>query len=87
MKQDRFLLIILIFILLLTATAVGVYLFRQGEQTYLADTTPENIVRNYVLALQKQDYQRAYSYLQKKEAIKNFKKLLSKVSISSKSTG
>lgn len=72
MKQDRFLLIILIFILLLTVTAVGVYLFRQGKQTYLADTTPENIVKNYVLALQNQDYQRAYSYLLETENTPTF---------------
>ena len=67
MKQDRFLLFILVFIALLAGTAVGVYFIRQGEQSYLPDTTPENVARNYVLALQNNEYQRAYSYIQGQE--------------------
>ena len=67
MKQDRFLLVILIFIALLAGAAVGTYFIRQGEQGYLPDTTPENVAQNYVLALQNKEYERAYSYLQKQE--------------------
>jgi len=72
MKQDRFLLFILVFIVLLVATAVGVYFIRQGEQIYLPDTTPENVIQNYVLALQNSEYQRAYSYLQQNENTPTF---------------
>ena len=74
MKQDRFLLFILIFIALLVGTAVGVYFIRQGEQGYLPDTKPENVVQNYVLALQNREYQKAYSYLQKQENTPTFSK-------------
>ena len=72
MKQDRFLIFILVFIALLAGTAVGVYFIRQGEQSYLPDTTPENVVWNYVLALQNEEYQRAYAYLQRQEKTPTF---------------
>lgn len=72
MKNDRFLFIIILFIILLVGASVGVYLFRQGKQDYSPDTTPENILHNYVLAIQNQDYQRAYSYLQKTEDTPTF---------------
>ena len=63
MKQDRFLVGILIFIGVLVVAALALFFFRQGNQVYVADDTPDNIVRNYALALQKQDYPRAYTYL------------------------
>lgn len=34
-----------------------------NSQTYGAEDTPEGVVRNYVLALQQQDYDRAYTYI------------------------
>lgn len=64
MKQDRFLVGILIFIGLLVVLALALFFIRQDNQVFVADNSPENIVRNYALAVQKQDYQRAYSYLQ-----------------------
>lgn len=67
MKQDRFLLAILLFILLLAASAVGVYFVRQEKAEYLPETIPENVAHNYVLALQKKEYQKAYSYLQQQD--------------------
>ncbi len=64
MKQDRFLLGILIFIGVLVVAALALFFLRQDSQVYVADDSPDNIVRNFALALQKQDYQRAYSYLE-----------------------
>ena len=67
MKQDRFLLGILVFIGLLVIAALALFFIRQDAQVYVPDDTPAGVVRNYALALQKQDYQRAYSYLADKE--------------------
>lgn len=72
MKQDRFLLAILVFIALLVASAVGVYFLRPGEQGYLPGTTPENVAQNYVLAIQNKEYKKAYSYLQEQENTPSF---------------
>ncbi len=64
MKQDRFLLVILIVIALLTAAALAVFFLRQDAgQEYGSEETPEGVVRNYLLALQKGDIERAYGYL------------------------
>ncbi|MEN6409623.1 MAG: hypothetical protein ABFD44_07930 [Anaerolineaceae bacterium] len=64
MKSDRFLLFLLIGIAALVLVAVGLFLARSGaQQTYGEETTPEGVLRNYMIAVQKQDYQRAYSYL------------------------
>ncbi len=63
MARDRFLLIILLVIVALAALAVGLFFLRQGQQDYVSDDTPQGVVRNYVLALEKKDFQRAYGYL------------------------
>ena len=63
MKQDRFLVGILIFIGLLVVAALALFFIRKDTQVYAADDTPDHIVPNYVLAVQKQDFQRAYNYL------------------------
>jgi hypothetical protein len=63
MKQDRFLVGILIFIGVLVIAALALFFIRQDTQVYGADDTPEGVIRNYALALQKQDFQRAYSEL------------------------
>ncbi|MCX6034697.1 MAG: hypothetical protein NTV38_06945, partial [Chloroflexi bacterium] len=67
MKQDRFLLGILIFIGLLVVAALALFFIRQDTQVYVADDTPEGVIRNYALALQKQDFLRAYNYLADKD--------------------
>lgn len=63
MKQDRFLTGILIGIAVLIGLALIVFFTRKDTQTYVAEDTPEGVVRNYVLAVMKKDYQKAYGYL------------------------
>ena len=64
MRQDRFLTGILIFIAVLVVAAVALFFFRQrGELSYGPEDTPEGTVHNYVVALVKRDYSRAYGYL------------------------
>ncbi|MFN8384560.1 MAG: hypothetical protein U0V02_21675 [Anaerolineales bacterium] len=63
MKQDKFLTGILIGIGVLILLALGLFFVRQDKREYVADTTPEGVVHNYVLAILDKDYQKAYSYL------------------------
>ena len=63
MKQDRFLMGILIFIGVLVVAALALFFIRKDSQAYGAEDTPDGVIRNYALALQKQDFTRAYSYL------------------------
>lgn len=63
MKQDRFLLGILIGIGVLIVAALVVFLTGQKQATYVPDDTPDGVVHNYVLAVLNKDYPRAYAYL------------------------
>ena len=63
MKQDRFLLGILVGIGVLVLVAVGLFFTRQDTQEYRADDAPEGVVHNYALALYQGDYEKAYRYL------------------------
>lgn len=63
MKQDRFLFGILIFIGVLVVAALVLFLVRQEGRDYGPEDTPEGVVYNYVLAVQRGDYERAYSYI------------------------
>lgn len=63
MKQDKFLTGILIGIGVLILAALVVFFTRQDKQMYIAETTPDGVVHNYVLALLNKDYQKAYGYL------------------------
>ena len=63
MKQDKFLTGILIGIGVLILVALGLFFFRQDKHEYVADTTPEGVVHNYVLAILDKDYEKAYGYL------------------------
>ncbi|GAB4478476.1 MAG: hypothetical protein Kow0088_18390 [Anaerolineales bacterium] len=67
MKQDRFLMGILIGILLLVILSLLVYFTRQQPLDYGDDSTPTGVVRNYVIALLKEDYSKAYGYLKEGE--------------------
>lgn len=63
MKNDRFLTGILIFIAVLVVAAVALFFVRDQEQSYSSEDKPEGVLSNYVLALEKMDYPRAYAYL------------------------
>jgi len=63
MKKDRFLLGILVGIGVLAVLAIVLFFLRQSHASYVADDNPAGVVQNYVLALYKMDYPRAYSYL------------------------
>jgi hypothetical protein len=64
MKQDKFLTGILIGIGALILLALGLFFMRKdGQREYVADTTPDGVVHNYVLAVLNKDYQKAYDYL------------------------
>jgi len=63
MKNDKFLIIIIIGIVGLVAAALIIVLSRAKTETYLADDSPEGVVHNYFLAVQREDYDKAYSYL------------------------
>lgn len=67
MKQDRFLLGILIFIGLLVVAALVLFFVRNEKPAYGPEDTPSGVLYNYALALQLHDYERAYSYLAEKE--------------------
>jgi hypothetical protein len=68
MKQDRFLLGILIGIGALVILALALFFVRKDETlTYEADDTPEGVVHNYVVAVFQRDYEKAYGYLADKK--------------------
>lgn len=63
MKQDRFLMGILIGIGVLIIAALAVFFIRRDSQTYIAEDTPEGVVHNYIVAVLNKDYEKAYGYL------------------------
>lgn len=64
MKQDKFLMGILIGIALLIVASVGIYFSRRGTPlVYRPDDQPDGVVYNYILALRNKDFSRAYKYL------------------------
>jgi len=72
LKQDRFLIGILIGIGLLVAAALILFFMRRGEAQYTSENTPQGIIQNYVLALQKKDFEKAYGYLAEAEGKPKF---------------
>ncbi|MFZ5858600.1 MAG: hypothetical protein ACOYZ6_17365 [Chloroflexota bacterium] len=68
MKQDRFLLGILIGIGALVILALALFFVRKDETlSYVAEDTPEGVVHNYVVAVFQRDYEKAYGYLAEKK--------------------
>lgn len=63
MKQDRFLTGILLGIAVLILLALVVFFTRQDDLVYVDESTPQGVVQNYIVALQKRDYEKAYTYL------------------------
>jgi hypothetical protein len=68
MKQDRFLIGILIGIAVLIVVALTVFFSRKDNLNYVADDTPDGVVQNYVVALHKRDFDKAYGYLAELES-------------------
>ncbi len=63
MKQDRFLTGILIGIVVIIIAALIMFSTRKDNLNYVDDSTPEGVIQNYVVALHKHDFNKAYSYL------------------------
>lgn len=63
MRQDRFLFALLIAVGALALISLGLFFVQQNAQTYGPDEAPSDVVRNYLLAVQEEDYERAYQYL------------------------
>jgi hypothetical protein len=61
-NTDKFLVGIVVGVVVLVATAFAVALLRP-KPTYQLEDTPKGVAHNYLLALQKEDYIRAYGYL------------------------
>lgn len=59
-RTDKFLIGIVVGVVLLIVVAL---VFVMQPSSYLAEDTPEGIVHNYILALQEEDFARAYGYL------------------------
>jgi hypothetical protein len=60
--RDRFLIAIVAGIVLVLAASIAVVLVRR-QPTYRSGDTPEAAAHNYLLALRREDYARAYGYL------------------------
>ena len=67
MKQDHFLMGILIFIGVLVVAALGLFFMRSQKPAYGREDTPGGVLYNYAVALELHDYERAYSYLADKD--------------------
>ena len=72
MKQDKFLLVVLLAITGLVLLSLVIFFIRRGSQEYSPESSPLGVVRNYVLALQKGDYPRAYAYLAEQQGKPDF---------------
>jgi hypothetical protein len=62
-RPDWFLGGILIGIGVVVAAALILFFLRDMPMDYVDDSRPEGVCHNYILALQRQDYQKAYEYL------------------------
>ena len=68
MKQDRFLMGILIGIGALVIAALALFFTRKDSaMTYVAGDSPEGVTHNYLVAVFERDYEKAYSYLADKK--------------------
>jgi hypothetical protein len=72
MKKDHFLFGFLIGIALLILATLLLFIQRRSHEVYLRNDLPENVIHNYVLALESGDFERAYSYLADGEAKPSF---------------
>ncbi len=69
MKQDKFLVGIIVGIVVLVLVAVGLFFSRKTTVlTYQPEDQPQGVVFNYILAIRNEDYTKAYGYLAEKNA-------------------
>lgn len=76
MQRDRFLTGILAGIGVLVLLALILFFIRNQNVDYMDESTPAGVVQNYILALQRRDYERAYGYLTQQETIVDQDKFL-----------
>jgi hypothetical protein len=62
-STDKFLVGIVAGIILLVGAVLVVAFLRPNQPAYQPDDTPEGVAHNYLLALQLNEYERAYEYL------------------------
>ncbi len=60
---DRFLIALVAGVVVLVGIVLAIALLRPNQPSYQPDDTPEGVAHNYLLALQLEDYERAYGYL------------------------
>lgn len=90
MKQDRFLTGILLGIAVLILLALAVFFTRRDDLAYVDESTPQGVVQNYIVALHKQDYEKAYAYLadlENKPTYQQFRETFFNNSLSASGTG
>lgn len=63
MRQDRFLLGILIAIGALIVIALVMFFARRDQQDYTRENSPDGVIHDYALAVINGEYERAYAYL------------------------
>jgi len=63
---DKFLIAIVAGVVLLVGVVLALALLRPNQPSYQPDDTPEGVAHNYLLALQLEEYERAYGYLSPK---------------------
>ena len=61
--KAKFLFVIAVGVVILVAALLISVVLRFESSPYRAEDTPEGVVHNYLQALQRKDYERAYSYL------------------------
>lgn len=59
---DKFLIAIVVGVIILVVVAF-LLVVQQPEPSYQAEDTPEGVIHNYLLALEDEDYERAYGYI------------------------
>jgi hypothetical protein len=69
MQRDRFLTGILVGIGVLVLLALILFFVRDRGVDYVDESTPAGVVQNYVLSLQRRDYERAHAYLSVQAAL------------------
>ena len=62
-NSDKFLIGIVTGIVILVIAVLAIALLRPNQPAYQVDDTAEGVAHNYLLALQLEDYERAYAYL------------------------